>query len=345
MLKSCVSSYVFNVYPIRKENNRVTLENRFGESENLDIIDVIEERLKNGEAFKIENIRFGEGTEADNEATREAVSEENKGLTTETTKAKIRLKKIIRKGIARDDDATSLYKYLLFTVTYGENGDRGNVERPDGTSLEVKPDDFYCRVHHVLIAYLDDAENPIGIAYFESRGNHSIVTTMRKVMQCAVRDIYGEKYVLRMTPLTEDRVVKKMISESEVKELTLIKAAEPAEVHGGMQYTEARMSYIYPKMKRGNLRERLVSWWKGGIHAMEIEEDAECQQLKDFEPDIIKFKIAAKNGRERTFTAGKQNAGVVQEILPDEVVMADGYTNSDEFLKAVDTIIREQHID
>lgn len=102
---------------------------------------------------------------------------------------------------------------------------------------------------------------------------------------------------------------------------------------------------IYPKMKRGNLRERLVSWWKGGIHAMEIEEDAECQQLKDFEPDIIKFKIAAKNGRERTFTAGKQNAGVVQEILPDEVVMADGYTNSDEFLKAVDTIIREQHID
>lgn len=125
MLKSCVSSYVFNVYPIRKENNRVTLENCFGESENLDIIDVIEERLKNGEAFKIENIRFGEGTAADNEATREAVSEENKGLTTETTKAKIRLKKIIRKGIARDDDATSLYKYLLFTVTYGENGDRG----------------------------------------------------------------------------------------------------------------------------------------------------------------------------------------------------------------------------
>lgn len=209
MLKSCVSSYVFNVYPIRKENNRVTLENRFGESENLDIIDVIEERLKNGEAFKIENVRFGEGTAADNEATREAVSEENKGLTTETTKAKIRLKGIIRKGIARDDDVTSLYKYLLFTVTYGENGDRGNVERPDGTSLEVKPDDFYCRVHHVLIAYLDDAENPIGIAYFESRGNHSIVTTMRKVMQCAVRDIYGEKYVLRMTPLTEDRVVKK----------------------------------------------------------------------------------------------------------------------------------------
>lgn len=128
MLKSCVSSYVFNVYPIRKENNRVTLENCFGESENLDIIDIIEERLKNGEAFKIENIRFGEGTAADNEATREAVSEENKGLTTETTKAKIRLKKIIRKGIARDDDATSLYKYLLFTVTYGENGDRGNVE-------------------------------------------------------------------------------------------------------------------------------------------------------------------------------------------------------------------------
>ena len=51
-------------------------------------------------------------------------------------------------------DSIELYRYLFFTITYGENGMRAEIQQSTGGSIQVQPEDVLSQRFHVFIAFV-----------------------------------------------------------------------------------------------------------------------------------------------------------------------------------------------
>lgn len=352
MLNSAVSTYIIDIRKARKQNEWVNLTTDFSEikpsnntQEKWDIIDVLEQRLKDPQTFQ--HIRFGDRTAAtqyEDSTPQIGMSEENAGLTTDNestathkTEWEIELERIVSKGYW-SKGAIGVAKYLHFEVRYGENGDHFQIiKKGDPVPLNVAPEDKQIRTYNVVVIFPNDRQAKNGIAFFESRGSHSIVVPVRDLLKRAFHKMGDTCYVTTITPFAEKAAIKEAIQNNRVKKLRLLTEA-PANEHGDtMEYESREIVYFAPRGPR--LRDYLSTLVDSGLHLV----NCGIKEISDFNPSAIKIEVNSPSGRTRTFTVGGSRNGIMQEPLED-VVEPDGTTNTDKFINKVEQIYKEQHI-
>lgn len=343
MQKSFVSSYIIEISPHGKEAEKINLQTSFlpessqeGDS-SCDIIDVLKSNLQLPDTFNIQNERFGSNTAADSYYA-QPLSEESAGYVTSSTHASIHLDHIASSGdIYSADHRTRLGKYLHFVVEYGETGDNSIVHKAGvEESFQISPDDQVCRYFNVFIAFCDDSASKNGVVLLESRGRHSVVSPMIRVLKRASKRISGRYYTAKITQFSEAEAVKKLIDKGGVKRVRLISNARPDTPHSPMSYTGRELIYYQPtgtSLAR-YLKEILTAGFK--------TTPCDIADISSFEPDEIKFEVAGENGRSKTYTAGDNKAALVQ-IDISYVVGADGVTNEDKFCEEAKQIFISQH--
>lgn len=350
MLKSAVSTYVIDISRAyaRKKKEYVGLSTKFHDtqeqaSENHgDIIDILEKKLQIPEIFDEQSERFGSGTAADPELKIEQ-SEETRGLTADENKDSsrqvryhLKLVKIHHKADCIKDDV-HIAKYLHFEVEYQENGDHFRVLKEQGDQIEVSLKDMQVRNYHVVVVFPYDSQNKKGVVFFESRGNHSIVSPMRGLLKRAFSKIGEKPYTVNISQFADNEVIKEAVRQSRVKKIRLITNKPQTEHAAPMEYDSKEMIYTVPKGEWiMNLLERAIS----GNSTLS---DHDFKDISDFQPDIVKIEVASPSGRSRTYTVGGTNNGAFQELLDDDVLSADGSTNPERFLQAVMEIYESHH--
>lgn len=75
----------------------------------------------------------------------------------------------------------------------------------------------------------------------------------------------------------------------------------------------------------------------------EIEEITHSQEVDNFNPEMIKFKVKGIRNS-RTFTVDRPLTGGIREILDPSVIDADGYTSDTKILNEFKRIFEEQHM-
>lgn len=336
MLKSSISSYLVQIYPARKQSDIVNLSTLFDGKK--DIIDIVQEHLNNGSAFNLPKTRFGAETAA--EVAESSQPESSEPDIKKPNSLTIALSEMIEAGTWSDESGANVCKYVYFSVEYGESGDRGVLKRASGEKVLILPPDYYCRIHHILFVYPDDDDAQFGMVYFEARGEHSIITTMRKVIKNAVRLIDANRYSADLKEFGEKNVIEELIRTGKIKQVTIMNNIPVRENGERMSYEARQITYFSPSAP--TLREKLKLLFSSGVAATSSDESNRIQEIDDSEATGINFTISTSSGRNRTFTAGKPNTGIVQEVLAD-VVMADGTTNPTRLLKELKRIYFEQN--
>lgn len=357
MLNSAVSTYVIGIRNIRQQDKWINLNTNFSELKpphveqpGWDIIDILEQQLQNPETFQA--VRFGDRTAAttyDDSEPQIGMSEENAGLTTDEEKGtthhtewEIRLSRILKKGYWVQDSIT-VAKYLHFEVEYGENGDRFKIEKSkvenedDPKTLEVEPEDKQVRTYNVVVVFPDDPEAQKGIAFFESRGSHSVIIPVRDLLKRAFYRIGDKRYFTEIIPFAEKAAIYEAIKKSRVRKLRLLTEA-PADEHGErMTYEGREIVYFAPTGRR--LLEYLSTIVANGFSQAKCD----IQEISEFNPYAIKIEVTSSGGRRKTYTVGSSKNGIMQEPL-EGVVDPDGSTNTERFIKKVEEIYKEQHV-
>lgn len=344
MQKSLASSYIIEISPRGKQAEKINLQTSFpqenpsGNSSSRDIIDVLEANLQIADTFNLNNERFGANTAADS-GYEQTLSEESVGYVTSNTHASIRLDHIASSGdIYSEDKQVHLGKYIHFVVEYGETGDNSIVHRAGvQESFQILPDDQVCRHFNVFIAFSDDIQSKNGVVIIESRGRHSIISPMVRVLKRATKKISGCSYTSTITPFAEAEAVKRLIDRGRVKKVRLISNARPDTPNSPMNYTGRELVYYQPTGTSITryLKEILTAGFKNT--------PCDIDDITNFMPDEIKFEVAGEGGRSRTYTAGDNRAALAQIDLGD-IVDPDGVTNEDKFCEQAKQIFVSQHI-
>ena len=319
MLKSAVSSFLISIHRARQAEAKINLRTNFSSCPNKDIIDIISDSLDQTDVFNLPT-NTTENVETDNQVSAK----------------KIKLVEIIERKTETKDDV-ALYKYVYFKVQYGENGDKSRVEKPDGKEIDINSDDYIHRDFHVFLAYPDDDEALDGVLLLESRGSHGIQTPIRTVLKQCVSQIGDNYYTMDINHFVDQQVIERYIDQGKISKLRLIKNTIPQERGAAMQYDSAEIIYSAPRGK--TFKEYLKSTYSNSYAK---NGDNRINEINVFDPDIIKFEVNDED-RKRTYTVGRINAGIIQEELQN-VVDADGITNSQRLLVEMKRIVEAQHI-
>lgn len=352
MLNSAVGTYVVEIRKVRQQDQWVNLDTDFSalkpaedRHEKWDIIDVLEQRLSDPQTFQ--KVRYGDRTAATGYGDSEpqiGMSEENAGLTTDEeqnpkqrTEWEIKLAKIVNKGYWYQD-SVRVAKYIHFEVQYGENGDRFQVvKKDDPTPLEVTPEDKQVRTYNVVVAFPDDSEAKNGIAFFESRGSHSVIIPLRDLLKRAFYKMGDKRYFTDVTPFAEKAAIQEAIRSSRVKKLRLLTEAPEDERGDVMRYESREIVYLAPK------GSGILNYLSAIVESGFSMRNCDIPEIAMFNPSTIKIEVNSAGGRTKTFTVGGYRNGVMQEIL-DDVVDPDGTTNSEKFIRKVEEIYKEHHV-
>lgn len=326
MSKAAIASFVLDITTAR---SRITtgVVNLFSEFANScgngtkDIIDVFEEGLQNPDNY----VLYEPETMAGDTFVPSKKMELNK----------IHSKNIVEKKI--EGSNVRLYKYLHFSVKYGENGDKAVLEKPDGQEFNIENEDYQHRIFHAFLAYSYEEDAQHGILILESRGTHSVKGAITKVLKNCVKTINEKRYTLNLTQFVDEKTINSYIDHNRVSKLRLFKSVPQREHGQSMHYEQTEVVYYMP---RGGPLNGLL---KGIYTNKYIGQKTNISEIDNFEPDMIKFEVKTEHGT-RTYTSGKQNTGLIQMELPEGVVGADGVTHVAAFLDEVKRVYEEQHI-
>lgn len=327
MGRAAVASFLIDITISRSRDSTgvVNLFTKFMEQQSdqeIDIVDIFEQKLSNPLSFRLLD------SKALSDSDQDAPSK------------KIELEEIYEKGTVTkelDGKAVNLYKYLHFSVKYGENGDKALLEKASGEEIDIDNDDYQHRIFHAFLAYPYDTEVQKGVLILESRGAHSIQGPIRKVLKNCVADINGKKYTLQLTHFVDESTINSYIDNNQVSKLRLYKEIPPTERGDSMRYQGQEIIFYAPRGSNINNLLKVI------YHNNYFRKRTQIAEIDNFEPDIIKFEVKTESGV-RTYTSGRRNAGLIQRELPDDVVGADGITYPKRFLTAAKSIYESEHI-
>lgn len=153
MQEVSVNSTSIRIHSPRKNSHLLLWKRPFeGHS---DLLDLLSYRFSTNPDFDATTHRFGEGTAADPPS--QQASREGDRNHTNTTSKKVMIvpfvgsfhkDETIVSGVEKKD-SIELYRYLFFTITYGENGMRAEIQQSTGGSIQVQPEDVLSQRFHV----------------------------------------------------------------------------------------------------------------------------------------------------------------------------------------------------
>lgn len=239
-------------------------------------------------------------------------------------------------------DSIELYRYLFFTITYGENGMRAEIQQSTGGSIQVQPEDVLSQRFHVFIAFVSHPDTTDAIMLTEALGRRSVAEVMRKWLKNILRTIDGENYTVSPIETPDAEALKTFIKNNRWEEIRLSKKAVADENGQLPDYTEEVRVFKFDK-RRPQTGLKMIQDIFHRAFPDEIEEITHSQEVDNFNPEMIKFKVKGIRNS-RTFTVDRPLTGGIREILDPSVIDADGYTSDTKILNEFKRIFEEQHM-
>lgn len=233
---------------------------------------------------------------------------------------------------------------MYFTVSYGENGIRAELQQAHGKNIPVMPDDVITQRFHVFIAYVTSPSTTTAIMLTEALGSKSIADLMRKwIKKLLQKDIGDKKYIVDIAEAVDNEMVKEFIKSNPWEEVRLIKKLEPSENGELPDYDKQVLAYKLSKSKPKE-QNKLVRSILHKVFPSDIMEDSFSSEIQSFDPTSIQFKVKGRNAKTRTFTVDKVFSSGFKEVLSPDVMSADGYTDDQKILENFKQIFCMQHM-
>ena len=239
-------------------------------------------------------------------------------------------------------DSIELYRYLFFTITYGENGMRAEIQQSTGGSIQVQPEDVLSQRFHVFIAFVSHPDTTDAIMLTEALGRRSVAEVMRKWLKNILRTIDGENYTVSPIETPDAEALKTFLKNNRWEEIRLSKKAVADENGQLPDYTEEVRVFKFDK-RRPQTGLKMIQDIFHRAFPDEIEEITHSQEVDNFNPEMIKFKVKGIRNS-RTFTVDRPLTGGIREILDPSVIDADGYTSDTKILNEFKRIFEDQHM-
>lgn len=346
MQEVSVNSTSIRIHSPRKNSHLLLWKSPFeGHS---DLLDLLSYRFSTNPDFDATTHRFGEGTTAD--PSSQQASREGDRNHTNTTSKKVMIVpfvgsfhkgETIVSGVEKKD-SIELYRYLFFTITYGENGMRAEIQQSTGGSIQVQPEDVLSQRFHVFIAFVSHPDTTDAIMLTEALGRRSVAEVMRKWLKNILRTIDGENYTVSPIETPDAEALKTFIKNNRWEEIRLSKKAVADENGQLPDYTEEVRVFKFDK-RRPQTGLKMIQDIFHRAFPDEIEEITHSQEVDNFNPEMIKFKVKGIRNS-RTFTVDRPLTGGIREILDPSVIDADGYTSDTKILNEFKRIFEEQHM-
>ena len=253
MQEVSVNSTSIRIHSPRKNSHLLLWKNPFeGHS---DLLDLLSYRFSTNPYFDVTTHRFGEGTAAD--PSSQQASREGDRNHTNTTSKKVMIVPFIgsfHKGETivsgvEKKDSIELYRYLFFTITYGENGMRAEIQQSTGGSIQVQPEDVLSQRFHVFIAFVSHPDTTDAIMLTEALGRRSVAEVMRKWLKNILRTIDGENYTVSPIETPDAEALKTFIKNNRWEEIRLSKKAVADENGQLPDYTEEVRVFKFDKRR------------------------------------------------------------------------------------------------
>lgn len=343
MQEVSVNSTTIKVYPPRKNDHPLFWKNPV--EDHNDLLDLLKDRITAQVEFDANAQRFGDGTAADTNP--QDIPENQTHPSTNAKKAHLipfdggfhRGESVVY-GVERNGN-TELYRYIFFTITYGENGMRAELHQPTG-DIQVHPEDILSQRFHVFIAFVSHPGTTTAIMLTEALGRRSVADVMRKWLKKLLKSIDGKQYTVDAIETPDSEALKLFIQHSHWEEVRISRKAVPNENGQLPEYVEETRAFKFPK----DGVQDTIRMIKDVLHRALPQETADAEhspEIDEFNPEKIQFKVRGARGS-RIFTVDRLLSGGIREVLDDSVVGADGYTSDIKMLERFKRIFKDHHM-
>lgn len=343
MQEVSVNSTTIKVYPPRKNDHPLFWKNPI--EEHNDLLDLLKDRITAQVEFDANAQRFGDGTAAD--TTPQDIPESQTHPSTNAKKVRLipfdggfhRGESVVY-GVERNGN-TELYRYIFFTITYGENGMRAELHQPTG-DIQVHPEDILSQRFHVFIAFVSHPGTTTAIMLTEALGRRSVADVMRKWLKRLLKSIDGKNHTVDPVETPDSEALKTFIERNRWEEVRIAKKAVADENGLLPDYSEEVRIFKFSKNRpQAPLRMIRDVFHRAFPHDTEAVEHS--PELDGFDPEKIQFKVKGPRGS-RIFTVNKLLSGGIREVLDPSVVGADGYTSDAKMLEEFKRIFEDHHM-
>lgn len=231
------------------------------------------------------------------------------------------------------------YKYLYFSVKYGDYGTESSIAEMD-TDKEVfkqLPNHINGRTYHIILAmpYGDNIKN--GVIIFENIGTSGVKTIVTAQLRKFAK-VLDEDVTFHVNPITQTEALKKLITNNKIKKLKLIRYYNP-EDRADKSYSRKELIYFHPTFV--NLPKIIC----GMLNTKNLS-NSTITEVDSFEPNDVKITLDI-NGKERTIGVSNfDSLGFTESIAEDpNLEMTSGNLPTDKSLKPIMIEMLESYIE